>query len=67
VGTISGRFRIPGRQDGDKDRGVEGWIAWDGLDGSGAPLPAAPYLWRMEFDFGRGRIHRYRADIVLAR
>jgi hypothetical protein len=67
VDTLSRRFRIQGRQDGDKDRGVEGWIAWDGLDGSGTPLPSAPYLWRMEFDFGGGRIHRYRADIVLFR
>lgn len=67
VDTLSRRFRIHGRQDGDKDRGVEGWIAWDGLDLSGAPLPSAPYLWRMEFDFGGGRIHRYRADIVLFR
>jgi hypothetical protein len=67
VDTLSRRFRIHGRQDGDKDRGVEGWIAWDGLDRSGDPLPPAPYLWRMEFDFGGGRILRYRADIVLFR
>lgn len=67
VDTLRRSFRIRGRQEGDKDRGAEGWIVWDGLDRSGEPLPAAPYLWRMEFDFGEGRIQRYRADIFLFR
>lgn len=58
-------FDIPGRQDGDKERGVIGYLAWDGKDAAGAAVPPGAYLWRIEFRFGAGRSVRFRADMRL--
>lgn len=58
-------FDIPGRQDGDKERGAVGYLAWDGKDAGGAAVPPGAYLWRIEFRFGAGRSVRFRADMRL--
>lgn len=58
-------FDIPGRQDGDKERGALGHIPWDGRDQAGDPVPKGAYLWRMDFRFGAGRSIRFRADMRL--
>lgn len=65
VRTFSSRFAIFNRREGEKNRGVASFAAWDGKDDSGKALGPGRYLWRMEFDFGRGRLRRYRADIWL--
>lgn len=58
-------FDIPGRADGDKERGATGHIAWDGRDEAGDPVPAGDYLWRLDFRFGAGRSVKYRAVMRL--
>ncbi len=58
-------FDIPGREDGDKERGVIGYVAWDGRDAAGNPVPAGPYLWRLDFRFGEGRSVKFRAAMRL--
>lgn len=63
VRTFSTRFAIFNREDGEKNRGVASFAAWDGKDDAGKDLGPGRYLWRMEFDFGQGRLRRFRADI----
>jgi hypothetical protein len=58
-------FDIPGRMDGDKERGVIGYLAWDGKDEAGRAMPPGAYLWRLEFRFGAGQSVRFRADMRL--
>ena len=58
-------FGIFNRKEGDKNRGVEGYAPWDGKDDQGHAVPIARYLWRMEFNFGKGRMRKLRADIRL--
>jgi hypothetical protein len=58
-------FDIPGRKDGDKERGEIGYLPWDGRDASGRAVPPGAYLWRLEFRFGGGRSARFRADMRL--
>ena len=53
------------RTDEEKNRGVVGFVAWDGKDDAGNRVPDDRFLWRMEFDFGEDRILRFRADIPL--
>jgi len=65
VRTFSNRFAIFNRNEGDKNRGVSSFIGWDGKDDQGKPLGAGRYLWRMDFDFGLGRLRRFRADILV--
>ncbi len=65
VRSFDRQFLISGRHDGDKNRGVEGYIPWDGRDDLGRLVPTARYLWRMEFDFGGGHLRKVRADIRL--
>jgi hypothetical protein len=65
VRTFSTRFAIFNRSEGEKNRGVSSYAAWDGKDDSGKPTGPGRYLWRMEFDFGLGRLRRYRADIMI--
>jgi hypothetical protein len=65
VRTFDQQFAILNRQEGDKDRGLEGFLTWDGKDDSGLAVPRTRYLWRLEFDFGKGRLLRARADIRL--
>ncbi|GEM_PF-2488528 len=65
IRTFDRYFAIYGRRDGDKNRGVEGFITWDGKDDSGRTVPRSRYLWRMQFDFGAGIIRKVRADIRL--
>lgn len=65
IRTFDRYFAIYGRQDGDKNRGVEGFITWDGKDDSGRTVPKTRYLWRLRFDFGAGLIRKARADIRL--
>jgi hypothetical protein len=65
VRSFDRQFFIVGRHNGDKNRGVEGYIAWDGRDDLGQSVPIARYLWRMEFDFGGGHLRKVRADIRL--
>lgn len=65
VRTFEQQFAILNRQQGDKNRGVEGFLSWDGKDDSGQAVPRTRYLWRLEFDFGKGRLLRARADIRL--
>lgn len=63
VRTFSSRFALFNRSEDEKNRGVVSYASWDGKDGAGNPLGSGRYLWRMEFDFGLGRLRRYRADI----
>lgn len=65
VAAFESRFGIFNRTDEEKNRGVPGFVAWDGLDSAGVRVPDGRYLWRMEFDFGSERIRKFRADIVL--
>lgn len=65
VRSLERYFDIPGRVDGDKERGVVGYLAWDGKDAAGAPVPPGAYLWKIEFRFGAGRSVRFRADMRL--
>jgi len=65
VRTFSTRFSIFNRSEGDKNRGVSSYVAWDGRDDSGNDLGPGRYLWHMDFDFGLGRLRRFRADILV--
>lgn len=65
VAAFQRYFDIPLRQDGDKEDGVLGFIAWDGRDKSGTPVPAGRYLWRLDFRFGEDRSVKFRADMRL--
>jgi hypothetical protein len=65
VRTFSTRFAIFNRSEGEKNRGVSSFAAWDGKDDQGKPLGAGRYLWHMDFDFGLGRLRRFRADIMV--
>jgi hypothetical protein len=65
VRSFSTRFAIFNRTEEEKNRGVTSFAAWDGRDGTGKELGPGRYLWRMEFDFGLGRLRRYRADILI--
>lgn len=65
VRSFSTRFAIFNRTEDEKNRGVTSFAAWDGMDDQGGRLGPGRYLWRMEFDFGLGRLRRYRADIVI--
>ncbi|MEO7426361.1 MAG: hypothetical protein ABI036_14320 [Fibrobacteria bacterium] len=62
VRTFVTRFGIFNRTESEKNRGIVGFAAWDGRDDSGAAVPRGNYLWRMEFDFGAGRIRKFRAS-----
>jgi hypothetical protein len=61
--TLERRFDIPGRADGDKERGMVGYLAWDGLKGDGSPAGPGAYKWFMDFRFGGGRTLAVVADI----
>lgn len=65
VRTFSTRFTIFNRSEGEKNRGVSSYVAWDGKDDSGNDLGPGRYLWHMDFDFGLGRLRRFRADILV--
>ena len=65
VRTFSTRFGIFNRTEDEKNRGVVGFAPWDGKDSLGTDQGSGRYLWRMEFDFGLGRIRRFRADIFI--
>ena len=65
VRSFDTRFGIFNRTEEEKNRGVQGFAAWDGKDGSGKNLGPGRYLWRMEFDFGQGRKRHFRADILI--
>lgn len=65
VRFFESRFEILHRTDEEKNRGAVGFIVWDGRDESGTRVPDGRYLWRMEFDFGAGRLRKFRADIPL--
>jgi hypothetical protein len=60
VRTFDVRFGIFNRSEGQKNRGVVGFSAWDGKADGGEPAPPGDYLWRMEFDFGAGRFRWFR-------
>lgn len=63
VVAFTRRFDIPGRKDGDKERGELGYLAWDGKDAAGNAVPPGAYLWRIDFFFGSERSIRFRADM----
>jgi len=65
VRTFSTRFSLFNRSEGEKNRGVSSYVAWDGKDDSGSELGPGRYLWHMDFDFGLGRLRRFRADILV--
>ncbi|HKP95419.1 MAG TPA: hypothetical protein VJ385_06655 [Fibrobacteria bacterium] len=65
VRTLETRFGIFNRSETEKNRGVVGFVAWDGKDDQGAAVSPGRYLWRMEFDFGSGRIRKFRTDFIL--
>jgi hypothetical protein len=65
VRSFATRFAIFNRTEGEKNRGVTSYAAWDGMDDRGNRLGPGRYLWRMEIDFGLGRLRRYRADILI--
>jgi hypothetical protein len=65
VRVFESRFGIFNRTDEEKNRGVVGYVSWDGKDGQGRVLPGGVYLWRMEFDFGAGRVRKFRFEVLL--
>lgn len=65
VRTFSTRFSIFNRSEGEKNRGVSSYVAWDGKDDQGKPVGPGRFLWHMDFDFGLGRLRRYRGDILV--
>ena len=65
VRFFASRFEILHRTDQEKNRGAVGFVAWDGKDDEGNKVPDGRYLWRMEFDFGSGRLRKFRADIPM--
>jgi hypothetical protein len=65
VRTFDSRFAIFNRTEAEKNRGVVGYLSWDGKDDAGEAVPAGVYLWRMEFDFGSGRIRKFRTDFLV--
>jgi hypothetical protein len=65
VRTFETRFAIFNRTEGEKNRAMLGFLAWDGKGDGGAALPAGEYLWRMEFDFGAARIRKFRTVFTL--
>ena len=56
---------ITNRSEAEKNRGVVGFVAWDGKNDQGEDVAPGRYLWRMEFDFGSGRIRKFRTDFIL--
>ncbi len=65
VRTFDRYFNIVGRKNGDKNRGVYGYVTWDGKNDSGNAVPLTRYTWLMVFDFGKGNLEKVRADIRL--
>jgi hypothetical protein len=65
VRSLDRYFKIYGRQDGDKNRGMPGYLAWDGLDSADAPVAKGKYRWRIRFDFGGGRVFKYYGPVWL--
>lgn len=65
VRSLEYHFSPPGRIDGDKERGAEGFLPWDGRNDAGGKVGPGAYLWRMVFNFGMDRAVRFRADIRL--
>jgi hypothetical protein len=65
VRSFDSRFGIFNRTEAEKNRGVVGYLSWDGKDDAGTPVPGGTYLWRMRFDFGSGHIRKYRTDFLL--
>lgn len=65
IRSLEYHFNLPGRIDGDKDRGAEGYLPWDGRNDAGVKAGPGAYLWRMVFNFGMEREVRFRADIRL--
>jgi hypothetical protein len=65
VRTFDSRFAIFNRSEDEKNRGVVGYISWDGKGDDSALLPKGVYLWRMEFDYGKGRILKFRTDFLI--
>jgi hypothetical protein len=65
VRTFDSRFAIFNRTEDEKNRGVVGYLSWDGKDDAGQAVPEGVYLWRMEFDFGAGNIRKFRTDFLV--
>jgi hypothetical protein len=65
VRVFDRQFGIFNRKNEDKNRGVEGYITWDGKDGNGQAVPIKRYAWLMDFNFGAGHTRKVRADIRL--
>lgn len=63
VSTWSAAFGIFDRREGEKERGRQGWIAWDGLGTDGLEAPPGRYLMKITFDFGRSRGLRVDSDL----
>lgn len=65
VRIFDSRFAILNRSEDEKNRGVVGYISWDGKDEGSAALPKGIYLWHMAFDFGKGRVLKFRTDFLI--
>jgi hypothetical protein len=65
VRTFETRFAIFNRTEGEKNRAMLGFLAWDGKSDEGKDLPSGEYLWRMEFNFGAGRLRKFRTAFTL--
>ncbi len=59
----SAAFGIFDRREGEKERGRQGWITWDGLDRQGVEAPSGRYLMEVDFDFGHSRGLRVDSDL----
>ncbi|MEO6096295.1 MAG: hypothetical protein ABIW76_11560 [Fibrobacteria bacterium] len=65
VRTFDSRFAISNRSEAEKNRGVVGYVSWDGNGNDSSAQPGGIYHWRMEIDFGKGRLRKFRTDVLI--
>lgn len=65
VRTLDFAFDIPGRMDGDKERGAVGYLPWDRKNSAGEAVAPGAYKWLMDFRFGGGNTLAVVGDMRL--
>jgi hypothetical protein len=61
--TWNTAFGIYDRKEGEKERGRQGWIVWNGKDAEGVNAPKGRYAMHVQFDFGRSRTLQVDSDV----